>query len=650
MPLRTIFSKLAFVLLAVGILPLVGITVFAYLQAKRRMTEEVVTYFLEKSAADTADKINLMLLERDKDVRTWVNIPGISRALRSGPSAPLLRETEVLLNDLVEVKKVYDLLILADASGHVVATNTKDRSGAALDPEKLRRLRSHDVVGTPWFEAGRIGRFGKVDWHRSDLVQAVYDYSTADLSFSYNVGFSGPVFDLATGEFLGVWYNVMNWSFIQIQILDPVERYFEELGKYRSGYAYLWLDDANTVIGHKYRDPNKPKTQGNNYATRVDEDHHLPALRDAALRARPGETSSSRYGYPAGRFKISGLAATLDARHEGFGWYVGVGIDDEEIFKPVNDLRRVLVATTCLVAVGIIFSAYAISHRITGPVRRLSEFTEEIARGNLDARVEIESPDEIGVLAGSFNRMATDLKSSRERLIKVEKDAAWREMAAQVAHEIKNPLTPMKLATQHLIQTYRDGSPQFAEVLRRSTSTIIQQIDSLHRIATEFSDFARLPKRDMRLLDVNEIVRDVLALYPVDPGGALRVEAELQSHVGVVRADPDEIKRVFINLITNALQAMPDGGMLRVVSRASKIGEKEAVEIRVADTGIGMSTDVLHRLGEPYFSTKSGGTGLGLAISKNAVDALSGEIEVNSEIGKGTEVVVRLPAATPPAP
>jgi signal transduction histidine kinase len=650
MRLRTIFSKLALVLLAVGTLPLVMIAVFAYFQAKWRMTEEVVTYFLEKSASDTADKINLTLLERDKDIRSWVNLREVSLALRAAAGSPERAEAEGLLDDLVRIKEVYDLLILTDADGRIALTNARDRRGARLDPVRLASLRGRDVSAEPWFQEGRRGRFAKLEWHRSEWVRSVYDYDALDHAYRFNVGFSGPIFDLATGEFLGVWFNVMNWSYIQLGILDQVEKYFEQLGPYRSGYAYLWQKDANLVIGHKFRDASQPKAHGDNYGTRVIEDHRLPELSEAARRARPGETTSWRYEYPPGREKISGLAATLPPEEEGFGWYVGVGIDGEEIFKHVNELRSVLVAATLLAGIAILVGAYAISHRITEPLRKLSGFTEEIARENLDARVEIRSRDEIGVLADSFNRMATDLRASREKLIKAQRDAAWREMAAQVAHEIKNPITPMKLAAQHLLQTYRDGSPRFAEVLHRSAATIIQQVESLQRIASEFSDFARLPKRDLKPIDMNDLLRDTLALYPVDPAERLQVEVALASGLPAVLADWDALKRVFINLVNNALQAMPSGGTLRVESKRTSIRGLDAVEARVADDGVGMSAEVMSRLFEPYFSTKSRGSGLGLAICKSAIDEMRGEIDVQSELGKGTDVIVRLPAAVTSAP
>jgi signal transduction histidine kinase len=647
---KTIFWKFAFVLLAVGILPLVMIAVFAYFQAKSRITVEVVTYFLEKSAADAADKIDLTLLERDKDIRSWVNLREVSQALASPERSLERRETERLLDDLVEIKQVYDLVVVADASGRIALTNGRDRDGRPLDADGLARVRGQDVSGERWFQEGTHGRFAKEDWHRSRWVEAVYDYRGKDLSYRYNVAFSGPIFDLETGEFLGVWYNVMNWSFIQLVILDQVATYFEKLGPYRSGYAYLWKSDANTVIGHKLRDPSAPRAQGNNYESRVVEDHHLPELSRAAKLARHGETSSWRYEYPPGREKISGLAVTLDAQHEGFGWYVGIGIDGEEIFRPVNELRNVLLVATSCASLAIIFAAYALSHRITEPLRTLSAATDEISQGNLAARVQVRAKDEIGALATSFNRMAEDLAASREKLIKAQKDVAWREMAAQVAHEIKNPLTPMKLAAQHLIQTYKDGSPQFPDVLQRSTATIIEQIDSLQRIATEFGEFARLPKRDLKPIDVNEVLRDSLSLYAIDATSRLNVEADLAPDLPRARADWDALRRVFINLVNNALQAMPDGGTLRIASRGATLGGAPAVEAVVADTGTGMSHDVQSRLFEPYFSTKSRGSGLGLAICKSAVDEMHGEIVVRSQAGVGTEVVVRLPAARTPSP
>lgn len=263
-------------------------------------------------------------------------------------------------------------------------------------------------------------------------------------------------------------------------------------------------------------------------------------------------------------------------------------------------------------------------------------------------------------------------------LIRSEKLLAWSEMARQVAHEIKNPLTPMKLSAQHVLQARRDGVGDFDKVLEESVGTIVEQIESLRRIAVEFSQFSRMPARKLELKDINEIVEDSLTQYERTIGSSVRIVKDLKSGLPKVKVDGDEVKRVFVNIIENAVQAMPGGGTLEIVSRAvrsrRRMGRtsdsrhkergydvrvsssgghtrsRDFVEIAFSDTGTGISSADVGSLFEPNFSTKSHGTGLGLAICKGIVDAYGGEILIESRQGAGTRVSVRFPGPRRPAP
>src|SRR6185436_924569 len=182
---------------------------------------------------------------------------------------------------------------------------------------------------------------------------------------------------------------------------------------------------------------------------------------------------------------------------------------------------------------------------------------------NLDARVDTRSADELGILARSFNKMAADLESSREQLIRAEKDAAWREMARQVAHEIKNPLTPIRLSAALLKRAKDENSPEFESIFERTIDLIQRQVDNMRTIAADFSAFAGARKSTPEVFDVKGLVEEVLALnaaWAQDLGVA--VEARC---VGAnVFVDRGELRRVLINLVSNALEAMPEGGRLHV--------------------------------------------------------------------------------------
>ncbi len=247
-------------------------------------------------------------------------------------------------------------------------------------------------------------------------------------------------------------------------------------------------------------------------------------------------------------------------------------------------------------------------------------------------------------------------------LIRSKKLVAWSEMARQVAHEIKNPLTPMKLSAQQLLQAHRDGAEDFGSVLEESVATIVEQIESLRRIAVEFSQFSRMPSRELKESDLNTILEECIGQYERTIAGSVGITKSLDPGIPGLMVDSDEVKRVFLNVIENAVQAMPEGGNLEIRSlrdrprrlRSSyevvvsssegpaKAG-REFVEASFADTGSGISAEHAGKLFEPNFSTKSSGTGLGLAICRGIMDAYGGALVIESTEGRGTCVRVRFP-------
>ena len=354
---------------------------------------------------------------------------------------------------------------------------------------------------------------------------------------------------------------------------------------------------------------------------------------------------SHEYEYPPGTTKISGFASTDDSEH-GFAWVVGVGINHTEIYGDVYLLRDFMVIAALIVTGMVILLAAVFSHRITEPITRLIGYTEQLARGNLQARVDIRTNDEIAVLADSFNKMAEDLGESNRRLIKAEKDAAWQEMARQVAHEIKNPLTPIMLSAQQLRKAHEDRHPEFDEILSASVNTIIDQCEGLRRIASDFAAYARFPDRKIAPHDVAELVSGAVDMYRGRVQTDVSVTCEVKTPEGTkILVDKDEVGRVFLNLFNNAMEAMDDGGRLFVEAKLGEDNGKSVVEIQVADTGRGIPDADRARLFEPYFSTRTGGTGLGLAICQRIILEYGGKIGARSKVGEGTTFTITLPLA-----
>jgi len=633
-PLRGVSAKLLLAMVVAVLVPFLGFAYFVSSEMGNRLSRDVVLYFLKSKASDLADKINLLLDERWKDLRIWVEDPA-ARAFLRKPADVRRREVEGLLDTICREKQVYDLLLIADLQGRVLAANTIRRDGTPLPDALRKRIFAREVHRYLWFAEAAEGHFRAVDWHISPLLHERTDRISAD-PHDYAVGFAGPVRD-ADGRVVGVWYNLMNWSFVQIDILDQVRGYFRTLqspGSYQSGYAWLWKKDGDTIIGHKSRTLYGKSVSG--------EPVFLPQLTQAALEADWGVFPE--YEFPPGTVKNAAYRWTHTPEEGGFGWIVGLGIDNDDILATVTELRFVLAVATVLIMAGIVGWTWVISRTITRPVRGLIAFTEEVAKGNLEARVDVPGNDEIAVLARSFNRMAGDLASSREQLIRAEKEAAWREMARQIAHEIKNPLTPMRLQTNLLKKAYEDRSPELPRIFEQTTETILTHVEALRRIAADFSTFAGLPQRHPEPVPVAEVLKDCLDLYE---GWAREkgVVTSQEGDPGVVVADREELRRLFINLLENAFEAVgAEGGRIRLLSTR----QDGFVDICVIDNGAGIPADLQARLFQPYFSTKTTGTGLGLAICHRIVSEMHGTLTLVSEAGKGTTARVHLPLAAEP--
>ncbi|MBI4429877.1 MAG: HAMP domain-containing protein [Ignavibacteriales bacterium] len=306
---------------------------------------------------------------------------------------------------------------------------------------------------------------------------------------------------------------------------------------------------------------------------------------------------------------------------------------DEELAQ-----RNAFVFGSYAFAFGLILlTSIVLANRLSRPLRELTSAAGEVGKGNLDVELKPLSSDEIGELTKTFNTMVQELKRSREELKRAERETAWKEMAKQVAHEIRNPLTPMRLSVQHLRQAFKDRVRSREAILQEVTKTIIEQIDTLTRIAAEFSNFARMPERKFERLELQSLLQESLALFRDMRGIEFRTKFS-DTPVHLV-ADGDELRRVFINILRNSVQAMKKGGKISVETH---LNGRQCV-VTISDTGAGIPPEIQQKVFEPNFSTKTGGMGLGLAISQKAIQDLGGTISFTSEVGKGTTFEIVLP-------
>jgi signal transduction histidine kinase len=318
---------------------------------------------------------------------------------------------------------------------------------------------------------------------------------------------------------------------------------------------------------------------------------------------------------------------------------VPLALRQREIEREIDALnRRVLLATVCFILLGAAIGYY-MAERIADPVNRLTRATRRIARGDLDARIVSTSADELRRLVDAFNSMAADLQRQRVELERSNRLAAWAEMARQVAHDIKNPLTPIQLSAEHLRRVHADRGEPLGTVLDGCVDTILSQVRLLRQISSEFSSFASSPVARPAATNLNELVEEVVQPYLVASPSRVAITRELMQQTPTVFVDRTLLARALVNVIENALHAMPAGGTLTLGTSA----DHEVATIAVRDTGIGMDAEARARLFEPYFSTRASGTGLGLTIAKRNVELNGGTIEVESEPGQGTTVRIRIP-------
>jgi nitrogen fixation/metabolism regulation signal transduction histidine kinase len=235
--------------------------------------------------------------------------------------------------------------------------------------------------------------------------------------------------------------------------------------------------------------------------------------------------------------------------------------------------------------------------------------------------------------------MLRELEKSANMLAREERESAWREMAKQVAHEIKNPLTPMKLRVQHLLRSWDDKAPDFDQKLKVYVHSMTEQIDTLSRIANEFSNFAKMPKPNLEHFDVVKLVESATEIYQNQSDYDFNLRVYHVDNPEVI-SDRDQMVRVLNNLVTNAIQAIPEGtrGKIDVAVREFK----NRIFIRVSDNGVGISESGKEKIFVPNFTTKSTGTGLGLAMVKNIVSSSGCNVFFWSKEGKGASFYIEL--------
>ncbi|HKX46710.1 MAG TPA: HAMP domain-containing protein, partial [Planctomycetota bacterium] len=388
------------------------------------------------------------------------------------------------------------------------------------------------------------GEPSEQDHHVSDLVLP------APGPPRHHVAFVAPVRDYRPGgATTGALLALVDWSLFQELIAARgIKDYFRGLvgeDVDPSPYGWIWAADGDTILGHVDPEVVGEKVSG----PRVG----LPQMVEDALSSDWGLYREYRF---QGKLKNAAYKHTLGPADGGFGWIVGVGIDNADIEAATGDLRALLYRGTLAVLLTVVLWVLVVARRTTRPILALEAHTRKVAAGDLGARIEVRSSDEVGRLAEAFNRMTAELAEQRARLVEAEKASAWREMARQIAHEIKNPLTPMQLSLDLLERARRDASPEREELLGAALELMRRQVTNLSEIATDFYEFTGGAPPAPERFSLAGLAREVLTLHRAwsdELGVAVTVEGDDAE----LFVDRRKLRRVLTNLVANALQAMP---------------------------------------------------------------------------------------------
>lgn len=288
------------------------------------------------------------------------------------------------------------------------------------------------------------------------------------------------------------------------------------------------------------------------------------------------------------------------------------------------------------------FLSWWMANQITRKIKVISNKIKQTDVVIHNKPIIYKDNDEIKSLVDSYNEMLEKLNQQSNMLALTEREEAWREMAKQVAHEIKNPLTPMRMMIQNYVRKYNPDDPKSAEKLNDLSETLVTQIDTMSAIAEAFSDFARMPLRKDEKIEVIETIRTSLEIFPENMISFKPSVNELY-----LNFDKIYLIRIVTNLVKNAIQAIPNERKAEVTVKLQQV--KDWIIIRVSDNGIGIAPDLGEKIFEPKFTTTTGGTGLGLAMVKKIIEDYNGEIRYHSELTRGTEFTIKLPFLNEPA-
>lgn len=474
------------------------------------------------------------------------------------------------------------------------------REGAAKDLK--------DQSGQPFFKNSRQLKM---------LTMVTSDIMPSPLNHGFVIHYAMPFYG-GWKEFAGLIVIDLDFN----KIVDLV-RHIHVGDK---GYAFL-IDQYGRNLVHPLFEP---------YRYTLETYPDL-SLRNLVLDMMAGESGWKSYSFQ-GEDKVAAFEPV-----KGTGWSLAVAIPTEEFTKEAYALRNRVIQFVLIAILFTIIGVSILSYFLLRPVRNLVTATDRIANGDLSQDIPVQSRDELGDLTRSFNRMMRNLSRIHDELVRSEKLISLGRLSAGVAHEIRNPLNAMKGAIVYL-QRKRPDDP----LIKEYTQLVSEEIDRLSQFVTEFLYFARQAKPKRVPTDIHKLILSTEDLFKKQAEErGITFHTILEKDLPTAPIDAHQVEQVLINLFINAMEAMPEGGELTILTRTLKKEDDPRlpywIRISIKDTGVGIPREHLRNIFDPFFSTKETGTGLGLPISLGIIEAHGGTIQITSQAGAGTRVVVKLP-------
>lgn len=314
-------------------------------------------------------------------------------------------------------------------------------------------------------------------------------------------------------------------------------------------------------------------------------------------------------------------------------------LEQQEISEATEDLIEFLFFISVFFVAVVLFFARGIGGMIINPIRNLLAGTKEVSLGNLEIAIDHKSRDEMKTLIDGFNAMVRNLKKHQQELAEMSKKVAWAEMARKVAHEIKNPLTPIQLSAEHILKVYEDKPEDLDRILKESASYIIKEVENLRKIAHQFLEISKETPLHKEPIDLKEVIQETVDPYKKILSDRIVFKELYAGKNFSLKGDKARLKIAIRNVLTNAIEAIKNKGEIKIkISR-----EKTKIKFEISDTGVGIQKGLVNKIFDPYFSTKDVGTGLGLPIAKNIIESHGGTIHASSQENKGTKILIILP-------